>query len=86
MDTVLEVIHLLCHQKSVCDGSGMGVSMSICSSKQEMEQAGSVTGNFEEAGDTLTHERMLKRSYCCGYQYGVFFSWKQKITCAQKNL
>lgn len=38
------------------------VHMSICSSKEEMKQAGFVMGNFEEAGNTLKHERMLRKT------------------------
>lgn len=41
--------------------------MSICSSKQEVQQARFVMGNFKEAGNTLKCERMLKRSYYCAY-------------------
>lgn len=41
--------------------------MSIHSNKQEMEQAGFVMGSLEEAGNTLKHEGMVKRSYCCAY-------------------
>jgi len=55
---------LLCHQKST-EGSGKEVHASICSSKQGVKQAGFVMGNFEEAGNTLEHERVLKGSYCC---------------------
>lgn len=66
-DTVWQVVHLLWHQKSVCEGSGMEVHTSICSSRQKMKQGRFVMREFEEAGNTLKHERMLKRSYSSAY-------------------
>lgn len=67
MGTVLQAGHLFCHQKPLCEGSGIEAHMSIHSNKQEMEQAGFVMGSLEEAGNTLKHEGMVKRSYCCAY-------------------